>query len=134
MNDPISNILQNILSDYISNNVIISCCDGGLKFSFNISEYYVEIYYEIIDSFYKIKIEDWKFGSLQNVWFPTKSKIYKKTIKKMLRTQKMQRKKLENHLFCFALIIKNCLIEQGNLNSFEVVYKSDEKFDGIFLH
>jgi hypothetical protein len=135
MSNPISNVLYSELSDFIDNdNIVVSCDLGGFKFVFSIREYNIEIYYEFIDSFYRIKIENWRCGSLQNVLFLTKSKKYKKTIKKMLRTQKNKGKKIAEHMLCFALIIKNALIEQANLNSIEVEYKPDDKFDGIFLN
>ena len=99
MSNKISQIISSALSSYINNDIVISYSNGHFKYSISISEYFIEIYYDIIDSFYRIKIENWHYGTLQNVSFLTQSKKYKKTIKNMLKSQNFK-KNILRIIFC----------------------------------
>lgn len=122
------------LSDYLcTDDVCVVNNNRSINYVVNFQESLIEIAYDFVDSFYRIKIEDRHNNQLQNTILLTQSKKFHNQIKKQLKSKKLSPKSFENHMLCFAELI-NIWLENNNLSISIAEYSSDLKFDGLFLN
>ncbi len=134
VDNSIGQIIAESLAGYLEEESIgFSPSNRFLQYIIRLKEYEIEICYEFVDNFYRIKIESKKNNILGNVVFLTKSKNYHKEIKKQLKDNKLSGELFENHMLCFVRILKQNLDMCGNLDLFNKVYIHNLKFDGIFM-
>lgn len=120
------------LAQYITfKDIVVSLSDGCVKYIINLRHCNIEIVYYIIDEFYQIKIQT--TINTDGIIFLTKSKKFKKDIKKILKRHLMKRKNFEDHILAFCLLLKDLLDNSECLYSSIEQYKMDLKFDGLFL-
>lgn len=133
VNDKIVQIIKSNLKEYVNeNNIKFIPSNNILKYVIDFKCYYIEICYFFIDDFYRIKIENRKNNILNNVCFLTKSKLFQKEIKGLLKKNK-QKSIFENHIIVFTFLLKEQLKLANSLEEFESKYLPDLKFDGLFL-
>ena len=135
LENKIIQIIYAELKDYLKiDDIKAFPTSGSVKYIFDISEYCFEVSYEVIDNFYRIKMEKKQYNQIQNVIFITKSKKFKKDIKLILRELKLPGNAFQNHIIAFCVYIRKILGEYKHLNCFEQMYNiSNLKFDGIFI-
>ena len=109
------------------------CLDNYfVKYIFNIDCCFFEITYYFTDKYYRIKMEKQRNNSLEEVVLLTKSKLFYKSIAKLLREKNLLYKSFNNHVECLMdFLEQNIAID--NLNCLEKAYLPDLKFDGIFI-
>ena len=107
--------------------------NGVLKYVMQIRDFRIEVSYDIIDQFYKIRVEKNKQNEFQNTIFLTKSKKFYKDIKRQLQRCKLSKKSFKNHMIAFLNILENWLKEYNNVDFIGKTYPSNLKFDGIFI-
>ena len=135
----ISNAIIQIINEGLSkfsNNFDAKCYHGNsiLKFVFNVNHYFFEITYFYVDDYYRIKMENWKNNAPEDTVFLSKSKQFRKDIRKTLKKLKIQKKSFANHIRGLLFLINKFLLEDGDLKFFYANYDSlDLKFDGIFI-
>ena len=133
VNDKIVQIINSSLKEYVNeNNIKFIPSNNILKYVIDFKYYYIEICYFFIDDFYRIKIENRKNNILNNVCFLTKSKLFRKEIKGLLKKNK-QKSIFENHIIAFTFLLKEQLKLANSLEEFELKYLPNLKFDGLFL-
>ncbi|MBR2339566.1 MAG: hypothetical protein IKA74_01900 [Clostridia bacterium] len=126
-------ILSNLYGYINESDVNLYSQDGFWKYTIKIKDYFLEISYDVMDNFYRIKIDNMHNNFLQHTTFLTKSKRFKKDIKKHLKYNNINGQSFENQMLGFADILKKNLDIDGNLSHLEKTYVSDVKFDGIFI-
>lgn len=132
--DELSLIIYENLKDYLELNDINSMFSSGCwKYTIYLKFYLIEICYEVMDNFYTIKIENRNNNFLNSVMFLSESKKFKKDLNRKFKEFSLNNKIFKNHIFIFTMWIKDVLEINGDLKCFEKLYKSDLKFDGIFI-
>lgn len=131
--DSVLQVIQSNLSEMIKFSGV--SCDGltrTLTYEIYMRNCHIEISYEYIDQFYKIKIEN-NYDGHTSVVFLTKSKKFHKEIKKYLKAKKVSKREFSDHIYCFIIILKNILEANECVDFFEKEYVPDLKYDGIYL-
>lgn len=132
--DELSLIIYENLKDNLELNDINSMFSSGCwKYTIYLKFYLIEICYEVMGNFYTIKIENRNNNFLNSVMFLSKSKKFKKDLNRKFKEFSLNNKTFKNHVFIFTMWIKDVLEINGDLKCFEKLYKSDLKFDGIFI-
>ena len=127
-------ILYSNLSRYLKTEDIFSYqSNNAFKYVIKINTYKIEILYEFVDNYYRIKLENWHNNAVQRITLLTQSRMFQKDIKKNLKKNKLSVKSFENHMRCFSTLIGKVLDDYNNLKYLECLYATDLKFDGIFL-
>lgn len=127
-------IIHTNLQEYMkTNNIVMSPCNGLIKYVFSIDNYYFDTQYYYIDGFYRIVVEKRHNNQLQNVVFLTKSKKFHKDINTVIRKQNLSGKSFDDHMNAFTLYIVEIFDKCETLNYLFEAYISDLKFDGIFI-
>ncbi len=117
-------IITSFQNIFLEKDINISSSNGEQKIEISNYKYYILISYDIVDSFYRIRVED----RLNNqICFLTQSKKYHKNIKKIIKKEKLE-KTLEGHIIAFTILTKEIFI-----NRVMIDYDRDLKFDGLFL-
>ena len=107
--------------------------NDAIKYVLAIGDDHLEINYFVMDSFYRIKLENIRNNQIQGVLFLTKSKRFKKDIRLVLKKLDLSRKTFDNHMKGFSLYLSEILDKYGKLDCLAETYVSDTKFDGIFV-
>ena len=131
--DSVLQVIQSNLSEMIKFSGV--SCDGltrTLTYEIYMQNCYIEINYEYIDQFYKIKIEN-NYDGHTSVVLLTKSKKFHKEIKKYLKAKNLSKRKFSDHIYCLIAILKNILEVNEYADFFEKEYVPDLKYDGIYL-
>ena len=94
-----------------------------------VNKYDIVLYFNYLEQYYRVKIEE-KYT--QRGVFLSKSKFYKKYLRRMLRPYFFRKKKdrQDDHLRILVLFLKDKLLNE-NGNVFDLDQES--KFDGIFI-
>ena len=120
------------LTQYINKkDIVVSQSDGCIKYQIFFKKCKLEISYYIIDEYYSVKFES--NIDIYSISFLTKSRKFKKDIKKILRKYHMESKYLKNHIVAVCLLLKELLDDSEYFVSSIEKYKADLKFDGLFL-
>lgn len=120
------------LAKYINlKDIVVSQSDGCIKYQINLKQCKIEISYYVIDEYYRIKLEN--NIDIYSISFLTKSRKFKRDIKKILKKYHMERKFFKNHIAAFCLLLNELLNERECFVSSIEKYKTDLKFDGLFL-
>ena len=112
-------------------NISHLCLDGCIKYTITTSKIFVEISYNIIDGFYRIKIET-KIGEYE-ILFLTRSKRFRKQIKDFLKKRKLNPREFNNHIVAFCFLIRNLFEDYRYLTRMKDEYEENLKFDGVFV-
>ena len=126
-------IADNLPTEEAQSSVRAVLCNGAVKYTFDLCGNSVEVYYECIDNFYKVRIENISNNQSDNVVHLTKSRQYHKALKKFLKANGLPRKSFENHLIALINILQPQLDCYGNLAYLQTEYVPNLKFDGFFL-
>ena len=113
-------LIQSDMNTFISN--------GHLICSLKVKEYLFSIDYEIIDHFYTVKME-----YRQGVLFLSRSKEFKDEIYKIIKTNKLNKHNISDHMISLANLIKKMMTNGTSFEALESVFVQNKKFDGIFL-
>ncbi len=126
-------IADNLPQGEVQNSICVFTSNGAVKYIFNLCGYSVEVYYEFLDNFYKVRIENKRNNQSSNVAYITKSRQFHKALKKFLKENGLSRKCFENHLVALIKMLRLHLDCYGNLDYLQTEYVPDLKFDGFFL-
>lgn len=126
-------IADNLPQGEAQNSICVFPSNGAVKCIFDLCGYSVEVYYEFLDNFYKVRIENKHNNQNSNVAYITKSRQFHKALKKFLKVNGLSRKCFENHLIALIKMLRLHLDCYGNLDYLQTEYVPDLKFDGFFL-
>lgn len=126
-------IADNLPPNEDQNNICAFPCNGAIRYLFNLCGYSIEIYYEFLDNFYKVRIENRRNNQSGNVAFLTKSRRFHKTLKELLKENGLCPKRFENHVIGVIKMLRLHVEFYGNLDYLLTECVPDLKFDGFFL-
>lgn len=119
-NDCQHNIPRENIASHISN--------GVWKCKIQISNFLFLIEYEIMDNYYKFKIE----SNNENV-FLTESKKFKKQTINCIKANKDNKREMKSHIKAICIFINALLVDKIDIEKLRTEFASDLGFDGIFL-
>lgn len=127
-----------ILGEYIiDGDVKFAPTNNWLNYYFKIhcgcQIYSIHLAYEFVDSYYKILIEDISHNEWENVIFLTRSKVFHKKVKSIIKSNKLNNKSFLDHITAFSIVLKNFTDIAGSFNELIEMYPQDLKFDGYFV-
>ena len=129
-NNVFENYFFNLSNAATPNDIMFTSDNISCKYTIDLKLYYIEIYYEYMDNFYRIKVED---KNACEILFLTKSKAFKKDVKKAICKNKLNDHDLKSHINVFCLLFKSVIDNQETFVCLKERYKENLKFDGIFL-
>jgi len=96
-------------------------------------DYIIEIYYEYVDSYYRIKIEFLDNNEIIDILLLSKTFNYKKQIYTYMKKNKLSKKSFLNHMIAFTNTINEMCKTSINIDEMKKVYNKEMKYDGIFI-
>ena len=127
-------IIKEILGSYLKeDDVRVYISNGMMKYVIPLRDYVLEVQYELVDNFYRVKLEEWKNNQIEQTCFLSKSKKFHKALKRKLRNNGLSKKMLVCHIACICEIVQEQLCIPNGLHDFQGLYIPDMKFDGVFL-
>ncbi len=121
-------ILENLTPWLTPSDINTYSSNGCWTCSLKIKDYWFYIDYEIIDNFYKVKME-----YRQDVLFLSKSKKYKNSINKIIKVNKLNKRSIGDHMISLSKLINQMMATNMSFDALKKDYNQDIDFDGIFL-
>ena len=117
----------------MADDVCVYISNGTMKYVIPLRDCVLEIHYELMDNFYRVKLEEWKNNQIEKICFLSKSKRFHKALKRKLRAKGLSKKTLVCHIVCLCEMVQEQLCTPNGLRDLQTQYIPDMKFDGVFL-
>ena len=132
--DQIQQIICSNLTNYLKEDEVTYAVDRNLcKYNFKVKDFVIQIIYDYVDEIYTIRLENWHNNFLNSVTYLSKCRDFKKTVKKIIKNEKLKFSSFRDHVFAITILIKQELDKKNNLIDFDWIYMENLKFDGIFI-